>query len=75
MTTKVSWPDASTLRKPTRRWRVKQCIPYLEALICVPAGTIVFKRADGTDAQPTDTLGELRGDGWNATKPERTTTK
>jgi len=59
--TKTYWKDIGDVRRPNANWRLDNAARYLaEQLLCLPAGTIVFLRPDGTRARGNKTLGALR---------------
>ncbi len=57
---KTLWKNAEPLRRPNGQWRVCNAARWFEDLLGVPHGTVVFKRPDGQEAKPAETVGSLR---------------
>jgi hypothetical protein len=57
---KTLWKDAWPLRRPNSTWQVRNAARFFENLLGISRGSIVFMRANGQAAKPTDTIASLR---------------
>lgn len=61
---KSNWSDIGDLRRPHAGWRLGGAARWFERRLGLPAGTILFRRPNGTRARSDKTLGALREE-WN----------